>query len=145
MLDEQLPAHLVADEDTTIQSSQSFRAVVINQARRESLTVRQLLRTLGGGAGHRIVTGTPEQIADDMQDWFISGAADGFNVMPDVLPTGAVTFLEQVIPELQRRGLFRQEYTGITLRDHYGLPSLDETEVDDEPVHGLDLTGTSIR
>jgi FMN-dependent oxidoreductase (nitrilotriacetate monooxygenase family) len=130
VLDEQLPAHLEATEDTSIQSSQSFRTIVINQARREGLTVRQLLRALGGGAGHRIVTGTPEQIADDMQDWFVTGAADGFNVMPDVLPTGAVIFLEQVVPELQRRGLFRREYTGHTLRDHYGLPALSD-EVDE--------------
>ena len=127
--DQYLPAHLVANEDPVVQASQGFRTSVINYARRESLTVGQLLRSLGGGAGHRIVAGTPEQIADDMEEWFTAGAADGFNIMADVLPTGAVTFLEQVIPELQRRGLFRREYSGHTLREHYGLPHLGPDDV----------------
>jgi FMN-dependent oxidoreductase (nitrilotriacetate monooxygenase family) len=125
---QQLPAYLEADEDPQAQSSQGFRTSVIKYARRESLTVGQLFRVLGGGAGHRIIAGTPEQIADDMQQWFTAGAADGFNIMPDVLPTGAVTFLEQVIPELQRRGLFRHDYHGHTLRGHLGLPALTTRE-----------------
>jgi FMN-dependent oxidoreductase (nitrilotriacetate monooxygenase family) len=90
-------------------------------ARRDKLTVRQLLRALGGGVGHRIVAGTPEAIADDIEVWFRAGAADGFNLMPDVLPDGLETFVDAVVPILQRRGLFRRDYVGTTLRNHLGL------------------------
>jgi FMN-dependent oxidoreductase (nitrilotriacetate monooxygenase family) len=90
-------------------------------ARRDKLTVRQLLRALGGGVGHRIVVGTPETIADDIEAWFRAGAADGFNLMPDVLPEGLETFVDAVVPILQRRGLYRYDYSGATLRDHLGL------------------------
>lgn len=90
-------------------------------ARRDRLTVRQLLRALGGGVGHRIVAGTPEAIADDIEAWFRAGAADGFNLMPDVLPDGLETFVDAVVPILQSRGLFRKDYSGETLRDHLGL------------------------
>jgi alkanesulfonate monooxygenase SsuD/methylene tetrahydromethanopterin reductase-like flavin-dependent oxidoreductase (luciferase family) len=93
----------------------------VNIARRGNLTVRQLLQALGGGVGHRIIVGTPESIADDIEAWFRAGAADGFNLMPDVLPTGLEVFVETVVPILQSRGLFRKEYTGSTLRDHFGL------------------------
>jgi alkanesulfonate monooxygenase SsuD/methylene tetrahydromethanopterin reductase-like flavin-dependent oxidoreductase (luciferase family) len=94
----------------------------VNLARRGNLTVRQLIRALGGGVGHRIIVGTPEQIADDIEAWFKAGAADGFNLMPDVLPSGLETFVDTVVPIVQKRGLFRTEYTGSTLRDHFGLP-----------------------
>ncbi|MEH2493245.1 LLM class flavin-dependent oxidoreductase [Bradyrhizobium sp. AZCC 2230] len=94
----------------------------VNLARRGNLTVRQLIRALGGGVGHRIIVGTPKQIADDIETWFKAGAADGFNLMPDVLPTGLETFVDTVVPILQKRGLFRIEYTGTTLREHFGLP-----------------------
>jgi FMN-dependent oxidoreductase (nitrilotriacetate monooxygenase family) len=94
----------------------------VNIARRGNLTVRQLLRALGGGVGHRIIVGTPDSIADDIEAWFRAGAADGFNLMPDVLPTGLEVFVETVVPILQRRGLFRTEYRGSTLRDHFDLP-----------------------
>ena len=87
----------------------------------EKLTVRELIGRLGGGRGHRTFTGTPEQVADAIQHWFEAGAADGFNVMPPVLPSGLTTFVDEVIPILQRRGLFRTEYAGTTLREHYGL------------------------
>ena len=97
-------------------------AVIVGLARREQLTVRQLLGRLGGGRGHRTFAGTPEQVADTIADWLDNGAADGFNVMPAVLPAGLEAFVEHVIPILQRRGLFRTEYAGPTLRDHYGLP-----------------------
>jgi alkanesulfonate monooxygenase SsuD/methylene tetrahydromethanopterin reductase-like flavin-dependent oxidoreductase (luciferase family) len=93
----------------------------VNLARRGNLTVRQLLRALGGGVEHRIIVGTPEQIADDIEAWFRVGAADGFNLMPDVLPSGLGTFVDTVVPILQRRGLFRKDYRGSTLRDHFGL------------------------
>jgi hypothetical protein len=67
------------------------------------------------------IAGTPEQIADVMEDWFRSKAADGFNIMPPILPALFTTFVEQVVPILQKRGLFRTEYEGRTLRERYGL------------------------
>jgi FMN-dependent oxidoreductase (nitrilotriacetate monooxygenase family) len=95
--------------------------VVIELARRERLTVRQLYQYLAGARGHWVVVGTPQTIADQMQTWFENGAADGFNVMPPVLPESLEAFVELVIPELQRRGLFRTEYEGKTLRENLGL------------------------
>ena len=76
----------------------------MNIARRGNLTVRQLLRALGGGVGHRIIVGTPKQIADDIEAWFKAGAADGFNLMPDVMPSGLEVFVDTVVPILQKRG-----------------------------------------
>jgi alkanesulfonate monooxygenase SsuD/methylene tetrahydromethanopterin reductase-like flavin-dependent oxidoreductase (luciferase family) len=93
----------------------------VSLARRGNLTVRQLLRALGGGVGHRIIVGTSEQIADDIEAWFRAGAADGFNLMPDVLPSGLETFVDTVVPILQQRGLFRTDYSGSTLRGHFDL------------------------
>ncbi|MFF0266244.1 LLM class flavin-dependent oxidoreductase [Kribbella sp. NPDC004536] len=118
--DQQLPADL-PDEDE-IEGAKSRYTLIVTLARREQLTVRELIGRLGGGRGHRTFTGTPEQVADAIQHWFEAGAADGFNVMPPVLPSGLTTFVDEVIPILQARGLFRTEYTGTTLRDHYGLP-----------------------
>ena len=110
---------------SAVQGHQSRFTVITDLARREGLTVRQLLVRLGGGRGHRTFTGTPEQVADTIQHWFESGAADGFNVMPPLLPGGLDEFVDHVVPELRRRGLFRHEYTGKTLREHYGLERPD--------------------
>ncbi|WP_350279783.1 LLM class flavin-dependent oxidoreductase [Kribbella sp. HUAS MG21] len=118
--DQQLPDEL-PDEDE-IEGAKSRYTLIVTLARREQLTVRELIGRLGGGRGHRTFTGTPEQVADAIQHWFEAGAADGFNIMPPVLPSGLTTFVDEVIPILQARGLFRTEYTGTTLRDHYGLP-----------------------
>ena len=74
------------------------------------------------GNGHNVAIGTPKKIADDMQEWFASGAADGFNNVPAALPGGINDFVDMVVPELQRRGLFRTEYEGPTLRQNLGLP-----------------------
>jgi FMN-dependent oxidoreductase (nitrilotriacetate monooxygenase family) len=95
--------------------------LVTTLARRENLTIRQLIARLAGGRGHRVVAGTPVQIADEIEYWFTEGAADGFNIMPATLPAGLTDFVNLVVPELQRRGLFRTEYAGTTLREHYGL------------------------
>jgi FMN-dependent oxidoreductase (nitrilotriacetate monooxygenase family) len=95
--------------------------VVIQLAQREGLTIRQLYEYLAGARGHWVVVGTPETIADQMQSWFENGAADGFNVMPPVLPESLVEFIDHVIPILQERGLFRTEYEGRTLRENLGL------------------------
>ena len=95
--------------------------VVVELARREKFTIRQLYEYLAGARGHWVVVGTPSTIADRMQEWFENEAADGFNVMPPVLPASLNDFVELVIPELQRRGLFRTAYEGRTLRENLGL------------------------
>jgi FMN-dependent oxidoreductase (nitrilotriacetate monooxygenase family) len=118
-LDAELPD--LPGEDQ-IESQKSRYTLIVTLARRERLTVRQLLGRLGGGRGHRTFAGTPEQVADAIQQWWENGAADGFNVLPPVLPSGLTAFVELVVPILQRRGLFRTEYEGKTLRDNYGLP-----------------------
>ena len=87
----------------------------------EKPTVRQLLGRLAAGGGHCTMAGTPEQVADQIELWFTSGGADGFNLMPPLLPDSLDEFVDRVIPVLQRRGLFRTSYTGSTLREHLGL------------------------
>lgn len=91
-------------------------------ARRENLTIRQLFLRFNAVRGHRVVIGTPVDIADQIQDWFERDAADGFNLIPPLLPSSLSEFVDLVVPELQRRGLFRTDYEGTTLRDHLGLP-----------------------
>jgi alkanesulfonate monooxygenase len=91
-------------------------------ARRENLTIRQLFLRFNAVRGHRVVIGTPSDIADQIQDWFERDAADGFNLIPPLLPSSLTEFVDLVVPELQRRGIFRSEYEGTTLRDHLGLP-----------------------
>jgi alkanesulfonate monooxygenase SsuD/methylene tetrahydromethanopterin reductase-like flavin-dependent oxidoreductase (luciferase family) len=118
-LDRQLPDNLPSEDE--IEGAKSRYTLIVQLARREKLTVRQLIGRLGGGRGHRTFTGTPLQVADAIQEWFYAGAADGFNIMPPVLPSGLETFVDKVVPILQERGLFRTEYTGRTLREHYGL------------------------
>jgi FMN-dependent oxidoreductase (nitrilotriacetate monooxygenase family) len=118
-LDRELPADL-PDEDE-IEGAKSRYTLVVNLARRERLTVRQLIGRLGGGRGHRTFAGTPEQVADTIVEWFDAGAADGFNIMPAALPADLDAFVDHVVPLLQARGLFRTDYEGTTLRDHYGL------------------------
>ncbi|MUZ76154.1 NtaA/DmoA family FMN-dependent monooxygenase [Agrobacterium vitis] len=90
-------------------------------ARRESLTIRQLALRVAAGRGHHIVLGTPDDIADRMQQWFETRAADGFNIMPPFFPEGLEDFTRLVVPILQERGLFRTDYSGVTLRDHLGV------------------------
>ena len=103
-------------------AGKSRQALLIDLARREGLTIRQLYLRIAGARGHRHIRGTPTQIADQLQEWFEEGAADGFNIMPPYLPGGLDDFVELVIPELQRRGLFRTAYEGRTLRENLGLP-----------------------
>ena len=94
---------------------------LIRRAKEESLTLRQLFDVAMCGFWSLGLIGTPTMIADTMEEWFSSGAADGFNVQPPYMPAGAEDFVELVIPELQRRGLFRTEYEGRTLRENLGL------------------------
>jgi FMN-dependent oxidoreductase (nitrilotriacetate monooxygenase family) len=105
----------------TVEAARSRTEVIVDLVRREKPTLRQLLTSLAGARGHFVTAGTPEQVADLMQDWFETGAADGFNLMPPVLPLMLDVFVAEVVPILQRRGLFRTAYEGSMLRDHYGL------------------------
>jgi alkanesulfonate monooxygenase len=102
-------------------ASKSGRARAIALAEREGLTVRQLAQRFGGYAGLAMV-GTPESIADEMEEWLETEGSDGFNVMFPYLPAGLDDVVDRVVPELQRRGLFRREYEGRTLRENLGLP-----------------------
>ncbi|WP_027211315.1 LLM class flavin-dependent oxidoreductase [Burkholderia sp. WSM2232] len=99
----------------------SRQRLLLDLARRENLTIRDLYLRIAGARGHQQVVGTPQSIADQLQQWFEEGAADGFNIMSPWLPGGLVEFADQVVPELQRRGLFRTEYEGRTLRENLGL------------------------
>ena len=102
-------------------STTSFRNV-LNWAKTENLTIRQLYQRFAGARGQRTVKGTGAQVADQMEEWFVNYGVDGFLVQPSHLPGGLADFIEMVIPELQDRGLFRREYEGPTLRDNLGLP-----------------------
>lgn len=112
------PVPELADAET----SRSRRQLLLNAARTEGLTLRQLYLRVVPARGHRIVVGSAVDIADEMEAWFSGGAADGFNVMPASYPTGLSDFVTMVVPELQRRGLFRTAYEGETLRGRLGLP-----------------------
>lgn len=102
-------------------ASKSGRERAIALGKRDSLTVRQLAQRLGGYSGLAMV-GTPVSIADEMEEWLETEGSDGFTVMFPYLPGGLDDFVERVVPELQRRGLFRRDYEGTTLRENLGLP-----------------------
>jgi FMN-dependent oxidoreductase (nitrilotriacetate monooxygenase family) len=110
---------------SSVEAARSRTEVILELVRREQPTLRQLLARLAGARGHYTCAGTPEQIANLMEDWFTDGAADGFNVMPPVLPAMLEVFIAEVIPLLQQRGLFRTAYDGETLRAQYGLAAPD--------------------
>ena len=96
--------------------------VVIEMARQEKLSIRQVYQRVAGARAHRIIHGSPTDIADDLEAWFKKGAAAGFNILPPLFPAGLKDFVDLVVPELQRRGLFRRDYEGKTLRENLGLP-----------------------
>lgn len=123
-------SHLALDKPLSVsdfpdasknEASRSRTEAVVALVARERPTLRQLLATLAGARGHFTLAGTPEKIADAMQDWVESRAADGFNLMPPVLPHQLDLFISEVVPLLQKRGLFREAYEGETLRSHFGL------------------------
>jgi alkanesulfonate monooxygenase SsuD/methylene tetrahydromethanopterin reductase-like flavin-dependent oxidoreductase (luciferase family) len=118
-LDERLPDDLPLPGNGN--GNHTFFNAVVAAGRTHGYTVRQLIRELAGGGGHRVIVGTPEQIADDIERWFRAGAAVGFNLMPDALPHGLQDFVDGVVPIRQKRGIFRKDYEGRTLRDHLGL------------------------
>lgn len=125
--DRPLPRWLL-DGAVTDTGSQGARDIVVNLARRESLTVRELLDRVI--TWHRLVVGGPEQLADAIEEWFVAGAVDGFNLMPDVFPSGLELFVDHVVPLLRQRGLFRREYTASTLRGHLGLTRVPDRSLD---------------
>jgi FMN-dependent oxidoreductase (nitrilotriacetate monooxygenase family) len=102
-------------------SSHGFARAMLAKARREAMTLRDLYNLTGAARGHWVLCGTPESIADTLEQWFVEKAADGFNILPPYFPGAFDDFVDQVVPILQRRGLFRLEYAGVTLRDHLGL------------------------
>lgn len=104
-----------------VEASKSRATGYVDVALEEGLTLRQLLQKLAGARGHFVATGTPEQVADIIEDWFVTGAADGFNVMPPIVHKQSELFATEVIPILRKRGLFRTDYEGTTLRSHFGL------------------------
>jgi FMN-dependent oxidoreductase (nitrilotriacetate monooxygenase family) len=118
-LDEPLPDFILARPK--LEGSQSRSDLIIELAQRENLTVREILSRLGGGRGHFTFIGTPDQVVDTIVSWFEGGAADGFNIMAPALPSELETFIEHVLPILRSKGLFREDYQGTTLREHYGL------------------------
>ncbi|VVE27288.1 LLM class flavin-dependent oxidoreductase [Pandoraea anhela] len=104
-------------------SHKSRQKLLVDWIRREQPTVRELYTRFTGG-GHRVLVGTPQSIADDFQHWFETGAADGFNIMFPSAPVGITFFVDLVVPELQRRGLFRTQYEGRTFRENLGVPAV---------------------
>jgi alkanesulfonate monooxygenase SsuD/methylene tetrahydromethanopterin reductase-like flavin-dependent oxidoreductase (luciferase family) len=103
------------------QGTRTFSRVLYETARRENMTLRDLYNLTAAARGHWVLCGTPKRIADTLEEWFVEGAADGFNVLPPYFPGAFDDFVDLVVPELQRRGLFRLDYEGTTLRDHFGL------------------------
>jgi len=106
---------------TEFSGPQGRYATILRIIESERPTVRQLLGRLAAGGGHCTMVGTPEQVADTIEEWFVSGAADGFNLMPPILPDSLEEFIDRVVPLLQRRGLYRTDYAAATLRGHLGL------------------------
>jgi FMN-dependent oxidoreductase (nitrilotriacetate monooxygenase family) len=119
--DKPFPEHLIpaVEQGTWLRRSTGHAEARMRLLRERSVTVRDIIAR--GGGGHYRCVGTPEQIADLMQDWAEARAADGFNLFFDIYPAGLETFAAHVVPLLQQRGLYRREYAGTTLRDHYGL------------------------
>ncbi len=118
-LEAPFPLHLIRETGSTYGSTGFDTAAQELVRDNQHKTVRELVDE--GHGAHRMVVGTPEQIADSMQDWFDNGAADGFNIQCDVYPGGLELFVDHVVPVLQQRGIFRREYVGTTLREHYGV------------------------
>ena len=111
----------IPDDLPVTNAGKSRQELVLDLARREKLTIRQLYLRIAGARGHWQVVGTPSQIADVMEERFENYGADGFNIMAPIMPGGLADFIELVVPELRRRGLFRHEYEGKTLRENLGL------------------------
>jgi FMN-dependent oxidoreductase (nitrilotriacetate monooxygenase family) len=115
----------IPDFPETTQRGQAFSRTLLERARRENMTLRDLYNVTAAARGHWVIYGSPKRIADTLEEWFMAGRADGFMIQPAHFPKAFDDFVDYVVPELQRRGLFRTEYTGTTLRDHLGLARPD--------------------
>ncbi|WP_251035735.1 hypothetical protein [Paenibacillus sp. ISL-20] len=104
-----------------LEGNSSQAIMIMDMAAKSDKSILELGRHYAVSRGHMTMIGTPQQIADRIEDWFRSGACDGFNIMAPLLPGGLEQFVERVVPLLQQRGVFREDYTGRTLRDHLGL------------------------
>jgi FMN-dependent oxidoreductase (nitrilotriacetate monooxygenase family) len=113
-IDQPIPEDFVSDKI-------SISGSMIQKARRENLTIRQMYENAAAGFTGRYIVGTAEEIVDDMQHWVETGAADGFNICPPMLPQGMDDLSRFILPEMRKRGLFRSEYSGRTLRENLGL------------------------
>jgi FMN-dependent oxidoreductase (nitrilotriacetate monooxygenase family) len=111
----------VPDFPAKTDRGQAFSNTLLEMARREKMTLRDLYNITAAARGHWVIYGTPQRVADILEEWFTAERADGFVVMPAYFPGAFDDFVDKVVPELQRRGLYRTEYTGPTLRDHLGL------------------------
>jgi N-acetyl-S-(2-succino)cysteine monooxygenase len=120
-LDDRIPPDRLPDP-ATVQGVRSRYELLYKLATQEGYTVRQLIKVVSSSGGHLNVVGTAEQVADTMQNWFLVGACDGFNIQAPYVMAGLEAVTGQLIPVLQDRGLFHREYEGTTLRDHFGLP-----------------------
>lgn len=109
------------DAPADFNGNRSRQTLLVEMAKRRNMTLRDLYLEVSGARGHWSIYGGPKEIADQLEEWFVEGAADGFNIMPPILPQSLELFVEHVVPELQRRGLFRTAYEGSTLREHLGL------------------------
>ena len=104
------------------EAGRTFHRVLYEMARRQNMTLRDLYNLTAAARGHWVICGTPTGIADTLEEWFVEGAADGYNILPAYFPGAFADFVDLVVPELQHRSLFRRDYEGQTLRDHLGLP-----------------------
>jgi alkanesulfonate monooxygenase len=103
-------------------TQQGRQQVIYELARREDLTIRELYKRVAGVRAHRILIGTAKDAADGLEEWFAGAACDGFNILPLTFQAGLMDIVDGLLPELRRRGLFRTEYEGATLRENLGLP-----------------------
>ena len=104
------------------EGGRTFHRVLYDMARRQNMTLRDLYNLTAAARGHWVICGTSTGIADTLEEWFVEGAADGYNILPAYFPGAFADFVDLVVPELQRRDLLRRDYEGPTLRDHLGLP-----------------------
>jgi alkanesulfonate monooxygenase SsuD/methylene tetrahydromethanopterin reductase-like flavin-dependent oxidoreductase (luciferase family) len=110
-------------------TSHGFARAMLSKARRDNMSLRDLYNLTAAARGHWVLCGSPTTIADTLEKWFVERAADGFNIMPAYFPGAFDDFVDHVVPELQRRGIYRTSYSGPMLRDHLGLskPACGET------------------
>jgi FMN-dependent oxidoreductase (nitrilotriacetate monooxygenase family) len=110
----------IPDFPEKTERGQAFSTTLLEKARREKMTLRDLYNLTAAARGHWVLAGSPKRIADTLEEWFVGGMADGFMIQPAYFPAAFDEFVDKVVPELQSRGLFRREYGGPTLRDHLG-------------------------